>query len=84
MHSKHINISVTVVYTPTEDAETSKRDYFYRESNDVQSGLPVHDINWWFWVILMLVLVETVIPTLVSSVIGFLYYASAHYRWDTF
>ena len=45
LHSKHINISVTVVYAPTEDAETSKKDSFYRELNDVQSGLPVHDIK---------------------------------------
>ena len=45
LHSKHINISVTVVYAPTEDAESSKKDEFYRELNDVQSGLPMHDIK---------------------------------------
>jgi hypothetical protein len=31
LHSKHINISVTVVYAPTEDADSSSRDAFYRE-----------------------------------------------------
>ena len=45
LHSKHINISVTVVYAPTEDAENSMKDAFYRELNDVQSGLPAHDIK---------------------------------------
>jgi hypothetical protein len=45
LHSKHINISVTVVYAPTEDAESNTKDAFYRELNDVQSGLPVHDIK---------------------------------------
>ncbi|XP_063691252.1 uncharacterized protein LOC134823648 [Bolinopsis microptera] len=45
LHSKHINISVTVVYAPTEDAEISLKDSFYKELNDVQSGLPAHDIK---------------------------------------
>ncbi|KAL5251712.1 hypothetical protein ACHWQZ_G014757 [Mnemiopsis leidyi] len=45
LHSKHINISVTVVYAPTEDAEPSTKDAFYRELNDVQSELPTHDIK---------------------------------------
>ena len=45
LHSKHINISVTVVYAPTEDAESTIKDAFYRELNDVQSGLPTHDIK---------------------------------------
>ncbi|KAL5251681.1 hypothetical protein ACHWQZ_G014726 [Mnemiopsis leidyi] len=45
LHSKHINISVTVVYAPTEDAEPSTKDAFYRELNDVQSELPAHDIK---------------------------------------
>ena len=45
LHSKHINISVTVVYAPTEDAECVVKDNFYRELNDVQSGLPTHDIK---------------------------------------
>ncbi|KAL5248275.1 hypothetical protein ACHWQZ_G017455 [Mnemiopsis leidyi] len=45
LHSKHINISVTVVYAPTEDAEPGTKDAFYRELNDVQSELPAHDIK---------------------------------------
>ena len=45
LHSKHINISVTVVYAPTEDADSTDKDNFYRQLNDVQSGLPSHDIK---------------------------------------
>ena len=45
LHSKHINISVTVVYAPTEDADSIVKDNFYRELNDVQSNLPSHDIK---------------------------------------
>ncbi|KAL5268053.1 hypothetical protein ACHWQZ_G004934 [Mnemiopsis leidyi] len=45
LHSKHINISVTVVYAPTEDAEPGTKDAFYWELNDVQSELPAHDIK---------------------------------------
>jgi hypothetical protein len=40
LHSKHINISVTVVYAPTEDADHTVKDTFYRELNDVRSDLP--------------------------------------------
>lgn len=45
LHSKHINVSVTVVYAPTEDADSAVKDAFYRELNDVQSDLPAHDIK---------------------------------------
>ncbi|XP_063691186.1 uncharacterized protein LOC134823581 [Bolinopsis microptera] len=45
LHSKQINISVVVAYAPTEGAEESEKDKFYRTLTDTFDGLPRHDIK---------------------------------------
>ena len=45
LHSKQINISVVVAYAPTEGAEESEKDKFYRTLTDTFDELPRHDIK---------------------------------------
>ena len=45
LHSKHINISVTVVYAPTMSAIDSVKEDFYKELAVTQANLPAHDIK---------------------------------------
>ncbi|XP_063681918.1 uncharacterized protein LOC134816852 [Bolinopsis microptera] len=45
LHSKQISISVVVAYAPTEGAEESEKDKFYRTLTDTFDGLPRHDIK---------------------------------------
>ena len=45
LHSKQINISFVVAYAPTEGAEESEKDKFYRTLTDTFDELPRHDIK---------------------------------------
>ena len=45
LHSKHLNISVVVVYAPTEVSSDSDKDLFYQQLSSVFDGLPRHDLK---------------------------------------
>ena len=45
LHSKHLNISVVVVYAPTEVASDSDKDQFYQQLSSVFDELPRHDLK---------------------------------------
>ena len=45
LHSKHLNISVVVVYAPTEAASDNDKDEFYQQLSSVFDELPRHDLK---------------------------------------
>ncbi|KAL5266167.1 hypothetical protein ACHWQZ_G006724 [Mnemiopsis leidyi] len=45
LHSKHLNISVVVAYAPTDGADESEKDKFYRTLTDTFDELPRHDLK---------------------------------------
>ena len=45
LHSKHLNISVIVVYAPTEGAADSEKNAFYQQLSDTFDELPKHDLK---------------------------------------
>ena len=45
LHSKHLNISVVVVYAPTEVSSDRDKDLFYQQLSSVFDGLPRHDLK---------------------------------------
>ena len=45
LHSKHLNISVVVVYAPTEVASDNDKDEFYQQLSSVFDELPRHDLK---------------------------------------
>ena len=45
LHSKHLNISVVVVYAPTEVASDNDKDKFYQQLSSVFDELPRHDLK---------------------------------------
>ena len=45
LHSRQINISVLVVYAPTEDADDSVKNTFYQQVSDTFDDLPGQDIK---------------------------------------
>ena len=45
LHSKHLNISVVVVYAPTEAASENDKNDFYQQLSSIFDELPRHDLK---------------------------------------
>ena len=45
LHSKHLNISVVVVYAPTEAASENDKNEFYQQLSSIFDELPRHDLK---------------------------------------
>ena len=45
LHSKHLNISVVVVYAPTEAASENDKNEFYQQLSSMFDELPQHDLK---------------------------------------
>ena len=45
LHSKHLNISVIVVYAPTEVASKNDKNEFYQQLSSIFDELPRHDLK---------------------------------------